>query len=259
MTHLIKRFSIFVLLLACFFSYAPAIYADSEVTDKANAPLTQEKEEGELTPLPDWIDDMAPTTLTFSKEQYAPGETVEFTAEVERRGIYIGGSTQLMVDYKKTPLRYSMRSTNQSFIVKGKFTAPETDGTISIDFSLKMQDETGFIWTGLYLTRLQISSVKSLALSPSKATVKVGEEVLLVGKHSKGLDAETGWNVNGDTGYFELIKNVVRLDSDDEYSREVTSFIPGKPGVYTVYYGIDYKLQDGTPQHEYLSATITVE
>ncbi|MFP3392613.1 hypothetical protein [Brevibacillus sp. SIMBA_040] len=163
-----------------------------------------------------------------------------------------------MVDYEKTPLRYSMRSTNQSFIVKGKITAPETDGTISIVFSLRMQDKTGFIWTGYKSTRLKISSVKSLSLSPSKATVKVGEEVLLVGKHSRGLDAETGWNVDGSV-YFKLIKNVVRLDSDDEYSREVTSFIPGKPGVYTVYYGIDYKLQDGTPQHEYLSATITVE
>ncbi|MFP3392614.1 hypothetical protein [Brevibacillus sp. SIMBA_040] len=89
MTHLIKRFSIFVLLLACFFSYAPAIYADSEVADEANTSLTQEKEEGELTRLPEVIDDEAPMTLTFSKEQYAPGETVEFTAEVERRGTYM--------------------------------------------------------------------------------------------------------------------------------------------------------------------------
>jgi len=121
-----------------------------------------------------------------------------------------------------------------------------------------MQDESGKRWIGYASQRLTIKTTRSLSLSPSEATVKVGEEVLLIGKHSKGRSAETGWNVNGDTGYYTLTKNVVRLPDTDEYRKEVSSFVAGKPGVYIIYYGIDYQ-ENGEDEHEYLSAKITVE
>ncbi|MED4573107.1 hypothetical protein [Brevibacillus agri] len=55
-----------------------------------------------------------------------------------------------------------------------------------------------------------------------------------------------------------MTKNVEKLVDADGYRREVPSFVAGKPGVYTIYYGIDYK-ENGQNVRVYLSTKITVE
>lgn len=84
---------------------------------------------------------------------------------------------------------------------------------------------------------------------------------MLIGKHAylSEKDVTTGWNVKGDTGYYTLKKISLPMDDEKGYSREINSFVAGKAGTYIIYYGVEFKKNDGTNHYEYLSATITVQ
>ncbi|RNB86375.1 hypothetical protein [Brevibacillus panacihumi] len=243
-----RQLFILMLVFVTLFHFAPATLAESD---------TSQKKDEEVTPLPEVINDLAETTLKFNKEEYSPGEIIEFTAETKRVGSYVKGSVEADIDFENVRLRYVLTSTKKAYKVKGKITAPDTEGTILVSYIIKLQDDSGKLWIGYQSKRVTIKSTKTLSLSPSEATIKVGEELLLIGKHSKGRKAETGWNADGDTGYYTLTKNVVHLPDEDGYRKEVSSFVAGKPGIYKIYYGIDYE-EDGKSEHVYLSAKITV-
>lgn len=243
-----RQLSILMLVLVTLFHFAPATLAESDTT---------QKKDEQVTPLLEVIDDLAETTLKFNKEEYSPGETIEFTAETKRVGTYVRGSVRASIDFEDVRMRYDLTSTKKAYKVKGKITAPDTEGTIRVGYYIHMKDDSGKLWIGLQSKIVTIKAAKTLSLSPSEATIKVGEELLLIGKHSKERKAETGWNANGDTGYYTLTKNVVHLPDEDGYRKEVSSFVAGKPGVYKIYYGIDYE-EDGKSEHESLSAKITV-
>lgn len=246
-----RKWWMLMLVVAVFFSFAPVGFAESEIDGE---------KEGKEIPLPEVIDNLVPTTVQFNKEQYSPGEKIEFTAETDKIGTYVPGSIQAFVAFEKVKLKYLLTSSKKLYTVKGSIIAPEEEGTYYFHYTISMKDKSGKEWVGYYYKRLTIASTKTLTLSPSKATVKVGEEVLLIGKHVKGLKAaETTWNSDGDTGYYTFTKNVVRLPDEEGYHKEVASFVAGQPGDYIIYFSLDYKEKDGTLVEKYLSAKITVE
>ena len=136
--------------------------------------------------MPEVIDNLVPTTVKFNKEQYLPGEKIEFTAKTDKIGTYVPGSIYATLAFEKVKLKYGLISSKKLYTVKGSITAPKDEGTYHFDYTISMLDKSGKEWVGYYSKRLTIASTKTLTLSPSKATVKVGEEVLLIGKHLKG-------------------------------------------------------------------------
>lgn len=224
-----------MLLFAIFFSFSTPIYAEPEV-----------------------IDDYLPATIKFNKEKYSPGEKIEFTVKVSNKGELLLDTMLMQMDWSNVDPEYSVSSTSRYYTITGSVQAPEDVGAFFVTYDVEIKDKTGFIWRGYASKELAVEKIRTLSLSPAHATIKVGEELLLVGKHSKGRSAQTGWNFDGDTGFAKLTKNAVKLRDSDGYKKEVALFVANKPGTYKIYYGIDYK-ENGKMKSEYLTAVITVE
>ncbi|MED4779425.1 hypothetical protein [Brevibacillus choshinensis] len=224
-----------LLVFAIFFSLSTPIYAEPEV-----------------------INNSVVTTIKFNKEKYSPGEKIEYTVKVSNKGELLADSLRMQIDWSKVDPEYSVNTTSRYHTITGTVSAPKEVGAFFVTYNLQLKDSTGYIWGGYVSKELAVEKIRTLTLSPASATIKVGEELLLVGKHSKGRSADTGWNFDGDTGFAKLTKNIVKLRDADGYRKEVALFVANKPGKYKIYFGIDYK-EDGEKKYEYLSAIITVE
>ncbi|MGC5328235.1 hypothetical protein [Brevibacillus sp. SYSU BS000544] len=202
------------------------------------------------------VDDLAPTTIKFDKEVYKPGETIELTAETDNKGSYIPNSIRVEVDFEKVPSRNTRKTEDKLYKVKAKFKAPDVGGTFFVSYKISMKDKDGKIWNGYAGQRIAVHDPQLISLSPSKATIKVGEELYLVGKHlyKNEKDVKTQMGIfYGDTGYGSL-KNIEKGDS-----RELAVFEAGKPGKYIITFSVSFKKDDGTEHYEYLNSTVTVE